>query len=281
VTDLNSRRLALGDQLRLFRESAGLSGKMLAEQLSWQPSKISRIENARQAVTDSDLVSLCDVFGATDDQADELRNELRAIRVEEARWNRQLRVGHREIQDRVSEIEQVAQSIDVFSLTLVPGLLQTAEYARNVFVSLAELHDSLPDTDAAVRARMERQQILYTDDKRIALLMTEYGLRNPIAPAPVMRAQVDRLIALQGLPSVRFGILPIARTIPAAVAHSFTIKDDLVAVELLNTEITTREATDLALYRNYLAKLWDVAAEGDTARALLLEVSASYQRDSQ
>jgi transcriptional regulator with XRE-family HTH domain len=281
VTDLNARRLALGDQLRLFRDSAGLSGKTLAEQLGWQPSKISRIENARQAVTDSDLVALCAAFGATDDQAAELRNELRAIRVEEARWNRQLRVGHREIQDRVAEIEHVATSIDVFSLTLVPGLLQTAEYARHVFASLADLHASPPDTDAAVRARMERQQILYADDKRIALLTTEYALRNPIAPPPVMRAQLDRLIALQGLPSVRFGIVPMASSIPAAVAHSFTIKDDVVAVELLNTEIITRESTDLELYRSYLAKLWDAADEGDTARAHLLDVSASYQRDPQ
>ncbi|MFF5992564.1 Scr1 family TA system antitoxin-like transcriptional regulator, partial [Prauserella flavalba] len=171
MTDPHARRLALGDQLRLLREAAGLSGKRLAERLGWQPSKVSRIENARQAVTDSDVVALAGALELSGGQAAELREELRSIRADEARWSQQLRAGHRVVQHNVAEAERAARHIRVFSLTLVPGLLQTAEYARYVFASLANLHESPRDTDDAVRARMDRQQVLYDESKQVDLLI--------------------------------------------------------------------------------------------------------------
>ncbi|PKV95938.1 helix-turn-helix protein [Amycolatopsis echigonensis] len=273
MTSPTERRLALGDQLRLLRDTAGISGKHLAEQLGWPASKISRIERARQAVTDTDLVAMSAALGLGADEAEQLRNELRAIRIEEARWSQHLRVGHRALQEQVGQEQRDAQHIAVFALTMVPGLVQTAEYARHVFLSLAEVHDTPRDTEAAVGARMERQQLLYAEGKTIELLLTTFAFTNPIAPASVMRAQIDRLIALQGLPTLRLGIIPPGVALPAAVAHTFRIADDTVSVELVNTEVSTRDPGDLALYTNYLAKLWDLAAEGDEARALLMRLA--------
>lgn len=274
MTDTSPRRLALGDTLRLLRGSAGLSGKQLAEQLGWQASKISKIENARQSVTDTDLVDIGRALNLDAAHVEDLRNELRAIRLEEARWNQQLRVGHRRLQQNVAQADHAASRISVFSLTLVPGLLQTAEYARHVFLSLAELHDSPRDTDAAVRARMDRQQVLYDESKQIELLMTESVLRYPVAPASVMLGQIDRLITVQGLPALRFGIIPLGRQLPAAVAHNFVMKDDTVIVELINTEFTTRDPDDVELYRRYFDTLWEVAAEGDAARVILTRAAS-------
>jgi transcriptional regulator with XRE-family HTH domain len=142
VTSPKERRLALGDQLRLLRDTADITGKQLAEQLGWVPSKISRIELARQAVSDADLVAICGALSVDVGRTEELRNELRAIRIEEARWNQQLRVGHRALQEQVGKEQGDAQRISVFALTMVPGLVQTAEYARHVFASLAEFHDT-------------------------------------------------------------------------------------------------------------------------------------------
>ncbi|GAA1233555.1 helix-turn-helix transcriptional regulator [Prauserella halophila] len=274
MTDTSPRRLALGDTLRLLRGSTGLSGKLLAEQLGWQASKISKIENARQAVTDTDIVDLGRVLDLDHEQVEELRDELRAIRLDEARWARQLRVGHRPLQENVARADQTADRIGVFSLTLVPGLLQTAEYARHVFLSLAEMHDSPRDTDEAVRGRMDRQQVLYDESKQVELLMAESALHYPVAPRNVMLGQIDRLITVQGLPSLRFGIIPLGRRLPAVVAHNFVLKDDAVTVELINTEFTTQDAADAALYRRYFDSLWSVAAEGDDARAILTRIAS-------
>jgi transcriptional regulator with XRE-family HTH domain len=276
VTSPEERRLALGDQLRLLRDSAGFTGKQLAERLGWPASKISRIERARQTVADADISAICSALDVDAERITELRNELRAVRIEEARWNQQLRVGHRALQEQVGKDESAARRISMFALTIVPGLVQTAEYARHVFASLAEMHDTARDTDAAVGARMQRQQVLYVDDKTIELLLTSFAFTNPIAPPAVMRAQIDRLIAVQGLPSLRLGIIPPGVALPAAVAHTFRIVDDLVSIELINTEVSTREPGDVELYTNYLAKLWDLAAEGDAARALLLELAQKH-----
>jgi transcriptional regulator with XRE-family HTH domain len=274
VSTPERRRLAFGDQLRLLRESTGLSGKRLAEQLGWQPSKISKIETGKQAISDSDVVAISRGLGLAKDPTEELRDELRAIRMEEARWNRRLRVGHRAIQEAVGSAERDATRIRGFSLTLVPGLVQTAEYARYVFMALSELHDSPRDTDDAVRARMERQHVLYDPAKRIELLMTEAALRHPIALREVMLAQVDRLLAVQGLPVLRLGIVPVDRPLPTVVTHDFSIKDDAVTVELAHTEMATREPADVELYNRLADRLWSVAAEGDEARALLARVAA-------
>ena len=67
MTDHDTRRLAFGDALRQLREAAGMSGKELAHQAGWNPSKVSRIETAKQSVSDADVVTYCELTGASAD----------------------------------------------------------------------------------------------------------------------------------------------------------------------------------------------------------------------
>jgi transcriptional regulator with XRE-family HTH domain len=276
VSTPDLRRLALGDQLRLLRESARTSGKELAEQLHWQASKISKIERGRQTVTDSDIVAISAALGLSAETTEALRDEGRAIRLDEAKWRGRLQRegGHQTIQQAVSVAEGDARVIRGFSLGLLPGLVQTAEYARTVFTTLAELYESPRDIDAAVAARLDRQHVLYDSQKQIELLMTETALRHPLAPRAVMLAQLDRLLTVQGLPALRLGIVPANRPLGTVVQHSFSIKDDIVTVELAHTEVATREPADIELYNRLADRLWSVAVEGEQARALLTSVAA-------
>lgn len=279
MTDDNAdrRRLALGDQLRQLREPTGMTGKALAELLHWPASKVSRIELARQFVTDADLVAMCRALAVDEQFVEQLRDELRGIRLEESRWARRLRVGHRAVQESVALAEQDATRIRVVALTLVPGLLQTSEYARAVFVRLSELNGTPADTDAAVRARIDRQAVLFQPDRRIELLLTETALNTPIASPLVMLGQVDRLLAVQGLPSLRLGVLPAGARMPAVIQHDFSIKGDAVVVEMAHTEMVTRDPADLALYERLADALWGAAVEGEEARALLGRVAAEVR----
>src|SRR6266498_5415335 len=102
-------------------------------------------------------------------------------------------------------------SSDVCSSDLVvPGLLQTAEYARARFAQGVRLHKVPDDVDEAVRLRVQRQEILYRPDKRFHFVLTEAALRNRLCPVDVMLAQLDRLVALSALRNVRLGIIPFA-----------------------------------------------------------------------
>jgi hypothetical protein len=247
----------------------------------WQPSKVSRLENGQQLISEEDLGIWCKIIGLGQSESQALRDELRGIRLDEARWRTRLRAGHQVVQQSFGDAEKAATHIRAFETALVPGLVQTPDYARAVFAAMAELKNAPDDTEAAVTARLQRQSILYDSGKTIELLVTEAALRTPVAPPGVMAGQVDRLLALLGVPNVRFGIVPLGVRLRYPAMHGFWMLDDLISIEVTNTEVATKDPADVKLYADLFGSLWDSAVEGDTARALLLEVSASYQRDSQ
>ncbi|MPZ79620.1 MAG: helix-turn-helix domain-containing protein [Actinophytocola sp.] len=270
MTDLDQRRIALADELAVMLRAAGMSGRQLAQAARWQPSKVSRILTGKQGITDADIVTWCDLTGTAAVEADRLRGVLRSIRADEARWSRQAAAGHRAVQEDMASLEQRASSIRQFDLVLVPGLLQTAEYAAAVFRSLADVRNTPHDTDQAVHVRMLRQSVLYDSTKTIELLTSEFALRHPIGDRAVMAAQLDRLIALDGLRSVRLGIVPMNTVLPVPALHGFCVlDDDQVLVETLHNDASTGDPTDVALYGRIADALWSVAATGAEARHII------------
>jgi transcriptional regulator with XRE-family HTH domain len=276
VTDFDTRRLAFGDALRRLRLAAGLSGKQLAHQAGWTQSKVSRVETAKQSVSDADVVIYCRLTGAAGSVETELRQELREIRVEAASWKRQLRTGNRARQEYGRQIEHGAERIRLFEIALVPGLVQTAEYARHVFEAVADLHLSPRDVAESVELRMARQTVLFSPRTAVEILCSEAALRHPIAPPRVMAAQLDRLLALAGMPTLRLAILPLDAQLTAVPLHGFVVIDDLVLVETVNTEMTVAEPDDLARFQRLFDALLVAALEGAPARALLQRLIAHY-----
>lgn len=270
MTELDQRRLALADELAVLLRTAGMSGRKLAQAAGWQPSKVSRILTGKQAVTDADIATWCRLTGVSDTEAERLRATLRSIRADEARWTRQVAAGHRAVQEDMASLEQRARTIRQFDLALVPGLLQTADYATALFQSLADVRDTPRDTDQAVRARLLRQSVLYDSTKKITLLTSEFALRHAIGDRAIMAAQLDRLIALDGLRSVHFGVVPLDAVLPVPALHGFCIlDDDQVIVETLHNEASTHDPLDIALYNRVADALWSVAVTGGKARHII------------
>lgn len=274
MTHLDDRKLELANQLRDLRNAAGLSGAALAHKCGWAQSKVSRIETDKQHVTDSDITAWCRATNASESVTAALLEELRDIRLEESRWQRRLRAGNEPVVAEAAHDEHDAAVIRIFELALVPGLVQTADYARHVFLAVSELHRSPRDTEEAVRARIRRQDVLYDSSKQIEILMTEWALRSTVCPPAVMAGQLDRLLAVLSLGSVRFGVIPLGVQLPAVPMNGFWIVDDQVVVETVNAEIKVRDMDDVALHERLLGLLWTVAVEGDQARALLAKVAA-------
>ncbi|MCP2164563.1 helix-turn-helix domain-containing protein [Goodfellowiella coeruleoviolacea] len=274
MASLDKRRVEFGDRLRHLRDQAGMSGRRLAEALGWAPSKISKLETGKQLATDSDVIEWCRATGAPESVREELRDALRDLKVSYETWRSQLRDGgFRSRQQQSADIEKTATKIRAVEFGVVPGLVQIPEYAREVFAIHSDLLGLDRDLDEAVSVRMARQQVLYEPGKQIEILVAESALRYPVASASVMLAQIDRLISIIGIRSIRLGIIPLNRRLPIMPMHGYWVVDDLVLTETIVAEIKSTEPSEVEAYNKLTDQLWTVAVEDAEARALLHQIA--------
>lgn len=269
-----NQRLKFADRLVQLREQTGMAAKDLAAMLGWHASKVSKIETGKQTPSDDDVRQWLTAVGASDELVEQLRDQLRDLRIAQSAWRRQLRSGHRARQEQDAREERDASVIRAVDLMAVPGLVQTPAHARRVLLTQADLLEvPAGDVEAAVNARMRRQQILYEPGKRIEILTTEAALGMSVCPPVDLRPQIDRLVSVIGLSNVRFGVLPLHVEYPHLLPHGFWIVDNEVTIELVHAELRITDPEQVAIYNKLTDRLWTVAVEGDEARKLLLRLA--------
>jgi transcriptional regulator with XRE-family HTH domain len=276
-TDFQQARTALGVRLRELRAEAGLSGRDLAGRCGWLPSKVSKLENGRQTPTADDLTAWALAVGLPG-MAAELKGRLTGLEVTYRSWRRQLAAGHRPRQE-IAAVEHLnSRLIRAYEATVVPGIFQTADYARHVLTHNADLRQSPRDTEEAVRARMKRQASLYEPGHEFRALLWEGVLRARICPPDVLAAQLDRLAGLIGLDTVQLGVIPFEAALTITPRHGFWIYDErLVIVETLNAEMWLDDVADITLYGKAWERLEAAAVYGPTAHRLLARARAALE----
>lgn len=256
-TDFQTARISLGARLGELRAEAGFSGKEIAERLGWPPSKVSRLENGKQTATPKDLEVWALAVGAPGEVAD-LQGRLRGLESQQRSRRRQLFTGHRARQELAIAETAKTWVIRGVEVARIPGLFQTADYARHLFVANAEFRQTPRDTEEAVRARIRRQETLYQHGRRFRFLVWESALYVRVCPREVLAAQLDRLISLIGLDTVELGVIPLGAHVRRTPAHGFWIYDErLVTVETISAEMWLDDSADIALY----ARAWEWLAE--------------------
>ncbi|MEU0242053.1 helix-turn-helix transcriptional regulator [Nocardiopsis sp. NPDC006198] len=272
VSNVHEARTALGNRLRGLRKQAGLSGRELAESLSWQASKISKIENGKQTPSDQDVLDWTRATNS-ESEVEDLLASLHTLEIQHAEWQRQLRTGLRPHQNEIAELNARTRLFRVFESTYIPGLLQTAGYARSRFAQSITVFKIRNDINEAVQARMQRQDILYRPDKRFHFVITEAALRYRLCPPEVMLAQLDRLVSMSALPNVRLGIIGFETAYVVAPAHGFWLLDDeRVMVETFSAELNLAQPQETGLYSRVFESLAGVASYGRSARAIITRV---------
>ncbi|MGQ4516887.1 Scr1 family TA system antitoxin-like transcriptional regulator [Streptomyces sp. DW26H14] len=158
----------------------------------------------------------------------------------------------------------------VYEPGVVPGLVQTAPYARALMGAIVAFQGIPDDTDAAVTARVERQSVLHHGDHTFALVLEESALRARVAPAETMAAQLGHLLGVMANPRVSLGVVPAHATRTVWPVEGFWILDDeRVVVELVTAEVTLQQPSEISLYARTFAALADIAVYGARARALI------------
>ncbi|GGS37152.1 helix-turn-helix domain-containing protein [Streptomyces violaceus] len=270
--DFQRARAALGDRLRELRRSCPdgrLTGTQLAERLGWPQSKISKLENGRQTATAEDLAAWAEATGQPS-AIGELTARLKGLEPDYRSWRRQLAAGHRPVQDALNAEHDQAKVFHAWQGTMVPGVLQTADCARHVFIRYAELHRSKRDTEEAVRARMKRQEGLYNPEKRFNLLVGETALRSLICPPSVLVAQLDRLMGVVGMNTVNLGVVPFSAPLKIPPANGFLLYDErLVIVEDWHAELWINDQDSVRTYMHVWATLHESAVYGAEAQRVI------------
>lgn len=258
----------LAERLERMRKAARLTGVQLAEQLGWPRSKISKLENGRQMPTAADLTAWAGACGQPEALAG-LQADLDQAEAVHRQYRHQLRRGNPAIQEDFDKIVRQAKRIRNIEVAIIPGLLQTADYARYRALEAVRVHGYPEDgVEATVAARMRRQEILYEGDREFEFVITEAALRLLLCPPQVMLGQIDRLAGLSGLAHITLGIIPFGVELPIAPMHAFLITDDRACVETHASDIPL-VGEEAAAYGAIADGMLTEAVTGDDARRLL------------
>jgi transcriptional regulator with XRE-family HTH domain len=274
------RRRRLAAELRRLRERAGFTGEQAAERLSWSGSKLSRIETSKLGVKLGDVGLLLDLYHVGEPH----RSEVLALAREPAKPASVDNAGIAAYPPGYAEFayaEAEAISIWNWEPQVVPGLLQTESYAREVIRGWYTMF-SLPPTELETRVvtRMTRQQLLTRDQPpNFSAVVDESVIRRRFGDNSVMRRQLERLAEYPGLPNVEVRVLPLGGYHPIGagtfIYMQFTQQHDvpfhdIVTIEQLDREYLIEDVTDTNKYRVTFERLKAEALDPAESRDLIV-----------
>jgi transcriptional regulator with XRE-family HTH domain len=262
--------------LKRLRKVAGLTGVQLAAQLGWPRSKVPKLENGRQMPSEADITTWAEACGHPEEIPEllELLAEARAIH---AQWRHKLRAGHAALQAEFDKLVRDAKRIRNFEVMVIPGLLQTADYARHRALEAVRLHGTdEADVEKTVIARMRRQEALYDTGKMFEFIICESALRYLLCPPQVMAGQLDRLLGISGLGNVTLAIIPPGVELAVAPMVGFLTVDDLTVVETFTSQ-DEYIGQESAAYDRIADGLMAEAVTGDDARHLITSAAGELR----
>jgi len=263
-------RQELGERLRDIRLDAGLSGRDLSRAAGWHEAKTSRIELAKQAPSDSDIRTWCEICHVPD-QAVDLIAASRAADSMYQEWRRLHRTGMRRLQEARGTLYEKTRLFKVYMSTVMPGFLQVPGYAGALMSAITEFQGTPDDVEQAVTARMKRNRVVGSEVHGFVILLEESVLRYRIGGPDVMSAQLGHLLSCTALPNVRIGIVPFAADArPMWTLEAFTVFDDTrVHVETLTAQVTVTAPGEVIVYLRAFDQLARLAVYGTEARSLI------------
>ncbi|MGH3717561.1 MAG: helix-turn-helix domain-containing protein [Pseudonocardiaceae bacterium] len=272
-TSVRSRQVAA--ELRSLREQAGLTGAEVAKRMDMSPSKISRIETGHSGLQIEDVAALLCLYQVPASARDELLDLVRRSE-ERGWWTRQ--PGLPQLWRSLIDFEAKATRVQNYETLFVPGLLQTAEYARAIIQGVAPTVSEV-ELDNLVAARMARQALLTrASAPQFFAVVDEGALRRPIGEPGVMNRQLHHLLGAAAQPHVTLRVVPLTAGAYAGMYGPFVILEfaeepALVHVENHSTALFLEEEADLAAYRLALGSILHAALAPAATAELITQIA--------
>jgi hypothetical protein len=255
--------------------------------MGWSASKVSRIENAHTALRTAELRKLLTLYGVAGGSAEELVTLAQEAVALKGWWETYTQTLSPEYAALIG-MEAEARSAKSWAPLIVPGLLQTSEYAREVTKEFVERIDpvSLGETRRRVEARLARQQVLTRNDPLEfsaildeAVLFRRFGNRN------IMQSQVSRLLDLSERANITLRILPLDGPHPIGTGpfvllqfdEVHDVTHDVVYLENLTGGRYVEEEKESFTYRRSFDRLGDLALDETKSREMLASARDAWQ----
>lgn len=274
------RRRRLGASLRRLRNEAGMTLDHAATAMGWRGPKLSKIESATQAIRPTDVGALLRVYGVEDSALEDLARD----GGKKGWWQTYSAVVSPTYADYIS-LESDADTIYPWSPLVIPGLLQTAAYARETIAGVTT--SRTPDEVAALaEVRMARQAVLSRPGRATELwaIIHEAGLHQRFAVRPAtMREQLRRLLDASDMPNVTVQLMPLASTAHPGVIGGFTLTGfpppmpSVVLLEYLSGA-TYVEGDDATPFASTFERIRSTALPVEDSLARIAELEESHRK---
>jgi hypothetical protein len=257
-------RIVLGTELRRLRTAAGISRSTAGYAIRGSDSKISRMELGRISFKPRDVADLLTLYGVHDGPERDLLLALMAQANAQSWWHSYTDVVPGWFEAYLG-LEDAASVIRCYETRLVPGLLQTEDYARSVIRLGNPLADPV-EIERRVALRMNRARVLRgPHPPKVWAVIDEAVLRHhPGGRGEQKHAQIEHLLELSRLPHVTVQVVPFGRglTYADAGAGPFTILrfpeaalPDIVYLEQLTSAAYLDKTDDLDVYTTVMDQL--------------------------
>ncbi|GAA3302317.1 helix-turn-helix domain-containing protein [Streptomyces cinereospinus] len=276
------RRRRLGQELRRLRELKGMTAEEVAERLLVSQSKISRLENGRRSISQRDVRDLCGVYEVEDHRIVDSLMQMAKDSRQQGWWH-----SFGDIPYSVYiGLETDAASLRVYDPQVVPGLLQTRQYAEALIQGA--LPEATPaDIDKRVQVRLRRQERIAAAENPLRLwaVLDEAAVRREVGNKQVMIDQLEHLLEMSQLPHVTVQLIPFSMGAHPGVSGQYAILEfpdaadsSVVYIEGVTSDLYLEKPQDVQKYSVMYEHLRAQALNVDQSREFLSDVAKSYAR---
>lgn len=274
------RRRRLGQELRRLRELKGMTAEEVAERLLVSQSKISRLENGRRSISQRDVRDLCGVYEVEDHRIVDSLMQMAKDSRQQGWWH-----AFGDIPYSVYiGLETDAASLRVYEPQVVPGLLQTRQYAEALIAgALPESGSS--DIEKRVGVRLRRQERIKDDEHPLRLwaVIDESALRRVVGDRHLMREQLEHLVEISQQPHVTVQVLPFDMGAHPGINGQYAILEfpdaadsSVVYIEGVTSDLYLEKANDVQKYSVMYEHLRAQALNVDQTRQFIAERAKKY-----